>query len=75
MDQIRYTNPDDWLEQIFSAKAASSRGVVRRNRNWVAAEIGLARFEAEVRARGFHLIEAGQQLVVICHAGPIFMKF
>jgi len=75
MEQIRYTNPDAWLEQIFSAKAASTNGVVRRNRTWVATEIGLARFEAEVRARGFHLIEAGQQLVVICHAGPIYMKF
>jgi hypothetical protein len=28
-----------------------------------------------VRARGFHLIEAGSQLVVICHSGPINLRF
>ena len=75
MDLIRQTNPDVWLEQIFSAKAVASCGVIRRKRSWVEGEIGLARFEQSVRSRGFHLIEAGPQLVVICHSGPITMRF
>lgn len=75
MDTIRLSNADYWLEQIFSAKSVTSGGVVRRSRQWVEAEIGLDRFETAVRARGFHLIEAGAQLVVICHSGPVTMRF
>jgi hypothetical protein len=75
MDTIRQSNHDFWLEQVFSAKAVTSNGVIRRSRNWVAAEIGLERFEQAVRSRGFHLIEAGHQLVVICHSGPVTMRF
>ncbi len=75
MEPIRQTNPDLWVDQIFSAKAVTSGGVVRRNRTWVATEIGLPRFEQEVRNRGFHLIEAGHQLVVICHPGPVKIRF
>ena len=75
MDMIRRTNPEFWLGQVFSAKSVANSGVIRRNRNWVEAEIGLDRFVQTVRARGFHLIEAGLQLVVICHSGPITLKF
>lgn len=75
MDMIRRCNPDYWLDQVFSAKAVSTHGVIRRSRDWVATEIGVDRFENAVRARGFHLIEAGQQLVVICHAGPVIIRF
>jgi hypothetical protein len=75
MDTPRAVNPDLWLNQIFSAKSAASGGVVRRSRQWVEAEIGLDLFERSVRARGFHLIEAGSQLVVICHSGPIAIRF
>ncbi|MBI1172769.1 N-(5'-phosphoribosyl)anthranilate isomerase [bacterium] len=75
MDVIRQTNPDFWLAQVFSAKAVTSAGVIRRSKRWVEAEIGLDRFENCVKARGFHLIEAGQQLVVICHSGPIALRF
>jgi hypothetical protein len=75
MDTIRINNPDFWLGQIFAAKFATSGGVVRRSKLWVQTEIGLERFELAVRARGFHLIEAGSQLVVICHSGPIKLRF
>lgn len=75
MDTIRIHNPDYWLAEVFSAKSVASGGVVRRARRWVEAEIGLDKFESAVRARGFHLIEAGSQLVVICHAGPVYLRF
>ena len=75
MEMIRHTNPEFWLDQVFAAKAVNTGGVIRRSKIWVEAEIGLARFENAVRARGFHLIEAGQQLVVICHSGPVSMRF
>ncbi len=75
MEMIRKTNPDFWLGQIFAAKSATSGGVIRRSRNWVETEIGLERFETAVRARGFHLLEAGPQLVVFCHSDPVILRF
>jgi hypothetical protein len=75
MDTIRTANPEFWLDQVFAAKAVTQGGVIRRSKMWVEAEIGLPRFEQAVRARGFHLIEAGKQLVVICHSGPIHLRF
>lgn len=63
-----------WLDQIFASKAAHGQ-VVRRNRDWVAREIGIDRFIAEVRMRGFHLVQTADQFVVICHKGEIRLLF
>lgn len=65
---------DIWLARIFAAKAAEGQ-VIRRNIAWVDREIGRARFEAEVRRRGFHLLQTADQLIVICHSGPIHVLF
>jgi hypothetical protein len=67
--------PDLWIAQIFAAKAAGTGGVIRRNRKWVEDEVGRDRFVAEVQRRGFHLLETGDQLIVVCHQGPIRMHF
>lgn len=75
MDLHRITAPDAWIAEIFAAKAASTGGVIRRNRAWVEAEIGWDRFVAEVQARGFHLLETGHQLIVVRHQGKIHMHF
>ena len=75
MDQLqRKTPPDFWIEQIFSAKAAKG-GVVRRAVGWVEREIGRDRFFAEVRSRGFHLLAAGDQFIVVCDPRPVRMIF
>ncbi len=68
---VTRANPEGWIEQIFSAKSVLKGGVVRRSAKWVELEIGHERFEQEVRSRGFHMIECGGQLVVICNAGGI----
>jgi hypothetical protein len=72
---LREATPETWLRLIFAAQAAQTGGVIRRSAAWVEREVGRARFEAEVRARGFHLIEAGGQLVVICSSGPFRVVF
>jgi hypothetical protein len=72
---LRPQDPDYWIAAIFSAKAVQSGGVVRRNRVWVEREIGRDRFEDEVRKRGFHLIEVGQQLAFICNTGKFRVVF
>ena len=75
MERQRQSNPHFWLNQVFSAKSVLSGGVVRRSRKWVEAEIGIGLFEQSVRARGYHLLEAGDQFVVICHSGPVNLRF
>nr|WP_149586994.1 N-(5'-phosphoribosyl)anthranilate isomerase [Tabrizicola flagellatus] len=60
-----------WLDHVFSAKAAATGGVVRRSIRDVEREVGRARFVAEVRRRGFHLVECGGQYIVICNQGQI----
>jgi hypothetical protein len=68
---VRPVSPDPWIASVFSAQAVRKGGVVRRSRAWVAREIGLERFVDEVRRRGFHLIECGGQLIVICNSNGI----
>lgn len=60
---------------MFSAKAAKSGGVIRRNIAWIEREVGRELFEDEVRRRGYHLIEAGNQLVVICNRQDLRLIF
>ncbi|MFO6463570.1 hypothetical protein ACK8OR_04185 [Jannaschia sp. KMU-145] len=44
---------------------------MRRSTAWVEREVGRAAFVAEVRRRGFHILETGGQFVVICHRGSL----
>lgn len=60
-----------WCTRLFGAQAARTGGVVRRKKRDVHREIGYAAFVAEVRARGFHLLECGDQYLVICHDGHL----
>lgn len=69
--EIDESHAQYWLNEVFSAKAVTKGGVVRRSRHWVAAEVGTERFQAEVRRRGFHLLECGPQYVVVCSQAPI----
>ena len=68
---VRDTCPEYWIDQIFSAKAVTKGGVIRRSMVWVHREIGYDRFVQEVKRRHFHLIQTADQYVVICHGGPI----
>jgi hypothetical protein len=66
---IRQTTPEGWIAEVFGAKSVARGGVIRRDRRWIDREIGWDRFMAEVRMRGFHLIETGAQWIVICNTG------
>ena len=59
-----------WRAELFSSKQARSGGVIRRNRRDVAREMGLDALELEVRRRGWHMLESGDQIVVICSPEP-----
>jgi hypothetical protein len=60
-----------WLDDLFAAKAVGKGGIVRRAVRDVEREIGRNPFIAEVRRRGFHLIECGGQFIVICNTGQM----
>ena len=62
-----------WARQIFDCTAARNGGIVRRSVRWVDKEIGRERLIAECRGRGFHLLECGDQFVIICNAGQLRM--
>ena len=75
MDMRRQTGPEAWIAEVFSAKAVANGGVIRRSRAWVDREVGRERFIAEVQGRGFHLLETGHQLIVVCHKGAVHLHF
>ena len=72
---IRPVPAAPWVSQLFSSQSARKGSVVRRSRRWVEREVGREEFEREVRRRGFHLIETGDQMIVVCHAGAIRIVF
>lgn len=59
------------MEQVFRAGQADMGGVVRRNVADVERYVGITRFVDECRRRRFHVIETGDQLVVLCHEGAL----
>lgn len=59
-----------WVDQIFRAAAADG-GVVRRARVDVDKYASLGDVIREAEARGFHVIETGDQVVVLCHTGRL----
>lgn len=73
METPVHSHAEDWIAQVFSARAVFAGGVLRRSVAWVEHEIGRDRFVSEVRQRGFHLLECGGQFVVVCNNGPIRM--
>lgn len=62
---------NSWLDQIFGAEQISKGGLVRRSIKDVQAQCSLDDLLTEVRARKFHLIETGDQCIVICNDGII----
>jgi hypothetical protein len=63
------------MERIFQADQVANGGVVRRaTRNvatFGASGGGLAGLVEEASRRGFHVIETGDQIVILCHAGVL----
>jgi hypothetical protein len=60
-----------FIDQLFAAKSVNRAGVVRRAIRDVEREVGRDAFIAEVRRRGFHLVECGGQFIVICNSGQL----
>ena len=62
-----------WINQVFSAGQVNKGNVVRRSRRTVERYTTFTELKAEVERRGFHLIETGDQLIIICNEGNFRM--
>jgi hypothetical protein len=66
---------NQWINQIFKAKAATRGGTLRRKIASVEKYATVEQLQEEVLNRGFHLIRVGHrrngQLVILCNPGNI----
>ena len=60
-----------WIEQVFSAASAKNGNVVRRKTQSVETAASVQELIQEARNKGFHVIEFGDQIVVLCADDPI----
>ncbi len=58
-----------WIKKIFDAKAAKKGDIVRRKKTSVQRYASLNDLLDEVKKCNFHLVETGDQYVVVCNAG------
>lgn len=63
----RHMQAETWLFSLFASKAAIQGGVVRRAVHDVERLVGRDRLIAEVRRRGFHMVENSGQFVIFCN--------
>lgn len=66
-----YLTPEQWLDQIFSAKSALQGGVVRRKVRDVDRLVGRTLFREELRKRGYRAIENNGNFVIFCNRAPL----
>ncbi|MFL5731575.1 MAG: N-(5'-phosphoribosyl)anthranilate isomerase [Chloroflexia bacterium] len=60
-----------WIDQIFTADAVAKGEVVRRNLGDVNRYASVDELLAEVRRQNFHLIQTGDQLIIVCNPGVL----
>lgn len=60
-----------WLQQWFSAQACSKGGIIRRNRRDIDRFTSMDAVIREVKKRKWHVVEIGDQVVVLCNDGDM----
>lgn len=63
--------PDVWLRDLFACKAVQQGQVIRRKKRDIERFAGRDLFLAEVRRRGFQVVENAGQFIVFCNREPI----
>jgi hypothetical protein len=64
-------SPQQFLAELFSSRAAATGAVIRRNARDVDRFVGREAFLAEMRRRGFAVVENAGQFVIFCNCEPI----
>ena len=60
-----------WVQQWFSAKTCQRGGIIRRDRYYVERFTSVAEVVTEAKRRDWHVIEVGDQIVVLCNEGDL----
>jgi hypothetical protein len=60
-----------WIDQIFDRKQVAQGNAVRRALRDVQKYASLDQLIEEVKARDFHLVQVGEQVIVLCNKGDI----
>lgn len=63
--------PEAWFRHLFEARAALDGGVVRRKTRDMERIVGRDVFLAEIRRRGYTVVENAGQVVVFCNAEKV----
>lgn len=71
LDQDSPLDPDQWVRDVFSAKAVLRGEVIRRKARDIERYAGWDRFLAEIARRGFRAVRNGGQVVVFCNREPV----
>lgn len=67
----QYLSADQWIRHLFSSQAAQEGGVIRRKLRDIERFVGREIFLAEMRRRGFAVVENAGQFVIFCNSEPI----
>ena len=71
MSNMQPISPQQFLAELFSSRAAATGAVIRRNVRDIDRFVGREAFLAEMRRRGFSVVENAGQLVIFCNREPI----
>ncbi|NGM47131.1 N-(5'-phosphoribosyl)anthranilate isomerase [Rhodobacter sp. SGA-6-6] len=71
MSALPPLSQDQFFGELFASKAARDGAVIRRQVRDVERYVGRAAFMAEIRRRGFSLVENAGQFVIFCNRGPL----
>lgn len=68
---LRFRAMNGWLAQWFSAQEADRGGIIRRRRDYVEQYASMSSVVREAKKRGWHVVEVGDQIVVLCNEGDL----
>lgn len=71
MTQTNPLSPEQWIQDLFSSRAAMEGRVIRRQKRDIVRFAGLERFLAEVDRRGYLAVENVGQIIVFCNMAPV----
>jgi hypothetical protein len=66
-----YLSSDHWVSHLFASRAAREGGVIRRKVREIERFVGRDPFLAEMKRRGFPVVENAGQFVIFCNREPI----
>ncbi len=71
MSNMQPVTPQQFLAELFSSRAAATGAVIRRNVRDIDRFVGREAFLAEMRRRGFTVVENAGQMVIFCNREPL----